>query len=86
MITAEEVRKKAHELIETQTEMQLKREEEQLNKIQEEIIKIIERDATATAILTTNLYKNNLDKLEELGFSCEKKDSYLDCINYQISW
>lgn len=86
MITAEEVRKKAHELIEAQTEMQLKREEQQLNKIQEEIIKIIERDATATTILTTNLYKNNLDKLKELGFSCEKEYSYLDCINYQISW
>lgn len=86
MISAEEVRKKAREFIKTQTEMQLKIEEMQLNKIQEEIIKIIERDATATTILTTNLYKNNLDKLEELGFSCKKKDSYLDCINYQISW
>ncbi len=86
MISAEEVRKKAREFIKTQTEMQLKREEMQLNKIQEEIMKTIERDSTITTILTTDLYKNNLEKLEELGFSCKEKDNLLDCIGYQISW
>ena len=87
MITAEEVRKKAHELIETQTEMQLKREEEQLNKIQQDIMKTLEKDATKTSTIVINLYKNNSTKLKELGFSCVKEDkSFCNCRNYIVSW
>ena len=87
MITAEEVRKKAHELIETQTEMQLKREEEQLNRIQQDIMKTLEKDATKTSTIVINLYKNNSTKLKELGFSCVKEDkSFCNCRNYIVSW
>ena len=87
MITAEEVRKKAHELKEIQIKEQLKREEEQLNRIQQDIMKTLEKDATKTSTIVINLYKNNSTKLKELGFSCVKEDkSFCNCRNYIVSW
>ena len=87
MITAEQVRKKACELKEIQTKEQLKREEEQLNRIQEGIMKTLEKDADATTLIVINLYKNNSTKLKELGFSCVKEDkSFCNCRNYIVSW
>ena len=87
MITVEEVRKKACELKEIQIKEQLKREEEQLNRIQQDIMKTLERDATETSIVVINLYKNNLTKLEKLGFSCVREDKvFSTCPDYIISW
>ena len=87
MITAEEVRKKAHELKEIRIKEQLKREEEQLNRIQQDIMKTLEKDATKTSTIVINLYENNSTKLKELGFSCVKEDkSFGNCRNYIVSW
>ena len=87
MMSAEQVRKKACELKEIQTKEQLKREEEQLNRIQQVIMKALERDATETSIVVIDLYKSNLTKLEELGFSCVKEEKvFSNCPNYIISW
>lgn len=87
MMSVEQVRKKACELKEIQTKEQLKREEEQLNRIQQGIMKALERDAAETSIVVIDLYENNSTKLKELGFSCVKEDkTCLNRRNYIVSW
>ena len=87
MITAQEVREKAKEFTKIQEQEQLKKEEEQLEKIQKEILETIESDAEITTLIVVDLYQNNLEKLEELGFSCEMEDKvFLGCYHYHISW
>ena len=88
MMSVEQLRKKACELKEVQTKEQLKREEEQLNRIQQGIMKALERDATETSIVVIDLYENNLTKLKELGFSCVKEDKKAcsNCRRYLVSW
>lgn len=87
MITAEEVREKSKYFTQIQEQEQLKIEEEQLEKIEKQILEAIENDAEITTLIVDCLYRNNLKKLEELGFSCENigKLSY-NGYYYEISW
>lgn len=87
MITAQEVREKAKEFAKIQEQEQLKIEEEQLEKIEKQILEAIENDAEITTLIVDCLYRNNLIKLEELGFYCENigKISY-NGYYYEISW
>ena len=87
MITAQEVREKSKYFTQIQEQEQLKIEEEQLEEIQKKILEAIESDANITTLIVDCLYRNNLVKLEELGFSCENigKISY-NGYYYEISW
>ena len=71
MITAQEVREKAKEFAKIQEQEQLKIEEEQLEKIEKQILEAIESNNIITTLKVDCLYKNNMAKLKELGFSCE---------------
>ena len=87
MITAEGVREKAKGFTKIQEQEQLKREEEQLEKIEKDIMETIENDAEITTLIVDCLYRNNLVKLKELGFSCENIGE-ISCggYYYEISW
>ena len=56
-------------------------------EIEKEILETIESDAEITTLIVDCLYRNNLVKLEELGFSCENigEISY-NGYYYEISW
>ena len=59
MITAEGVREKAKGFTKIQEQEQLKREEEQLEKIEKDIMETIENDAEITTLIVDCLYRNN---------------------------
>ena len=87
MITAQEVREKAKEFTQIQEQEQLKKEEEQLEKIEKDIMETIESNNIITTLKVDCLYKNNMAKLKELGFSCEIKKQIFDSgYYYEISW
>ena len=87
MITAQEVREKAKEFAKIQEQEQLKIEEEQLEKIEKQILEAIESNNIITTLKVDCLYKNNMAKLKELGFSCEIKKQIFDSgYYYEISW
>ena len=87
MITAQEVREKAKEFAKIQEQEQLKIEEEQLEKIEKQILEAIESNNIITTLKVNCLYKNNMAKLKELGFSCEIKKQIFDSgYYYEISW
>lgn len=87
MITAEEVREKSKYFTQIQEQEQLKKEEEQLEEIQKKILEAIERNNIITTLKVDCLYKNNMAKLKELGFSCEIKKQIFDSgYYYEISW
>lgn len=87
MITAEEVREKSKYFTQIQEQEQLKREEEQLEKIEKQILEAIESNNITTTLKVDCLYKNNMAKLKELGFSCEIKKQIFDSgYYYEISW
>lgn len=87
MITAQEVREKSKYFTQIQEQEQLKREEEQLEKIEKEILEAIENNNIITTLKVDCLYKNNMAKLKELGFSCEIKKQIFDSgYYYEISW
>ena len=87
MITAQEVREKAKEFAKIQEQEQLKIEEEQLEKIEKQILEAIENNNITTTLKVDCLYKNNMAKLKELGFSCEIKKQIFDSgYYYEISW
>lgn len=87
MISAQEVREKAKGFTKIQEQEQLKREEEQLEKIEKDIMETIENDAEITTLIVDCLCRNNLVKLKELGFSCENIGE-ISCSGYyyEISW
>ena len=87
MITAQEVREKAKEFAKIQEQEQLKIEDEQLEKIEKQILEAIESNNIITTLKVDCLYKNNMAKLKELGFSCEIKKQIFDSgYYYEISW
>ena len=87
MITAQEVREKAKEFTQIQEQEKLKKEEEQLEKIEKQILEAIESNNIITTLKVDCLYKNNMAKLKELGLSCEIKKQIFDSgYYYEISW